>query len=254
MASGILGWLGFGKREKPSLNAPVARPKSEDLYFNTQLRDLAKKRIGGQDLGFGEDYLSKTTNPAIAQSNYRFRNETVPFLSGELSKRGIARSAGPGLATDVLGKAERQKGLDVDELVSKFYNLNELQKKQDFGQSLQLGQNLDTQQAGLLSDAAAEGERVRDLTVGQSNTRNARSDEMQGRTMQAIGALMNAVVPGSGMAFSSMRGSSGTPSMANFLQQKPTAKANVLSSDISKLSIEDLDAYNLEDMAKLFGG
>ena len=227
MSTGLLGFLGFGKREKPSLNAPVARPRSEDLYFNTQLRDLAKKRIGGQDLGFGEDYLSKTTNPAIAQSNYRFRNETVPFLSGELSKRGMARSAGPGLATDVLGKAERQKGLDIDELVSKFYNLNELQKKQDFGQSLQLGQNLDTQQAGLLSDAAAEGERVRDLTVGRSDTRNARSDKMQAAT---IGAIMNAIVPGSGMAFNSMAGPSGGVTAANPYRQQPSATANVLSS------------------------
>ena len=197
MAKGLLGFLGFSKRAKPSFNSPVARPTQEQLHFTPQLRDLVQRRVfKGQDLGYGEDFTSKATSPAIANLESSFQEKTLPFLSSELSKRGVARSAGAGLATDVLGRAELQKNRDVNELISRFQVLNENQKKQDYGQALKLGENMQTQQAGLLSDVAQEGERVRDLSVEQTNIQNKAADVRQGRTMQAIAALIGAAVGG----------------------------------------------------------
>jgi len=120
----------FKSSKKVNLTPDIPRPTQEQLYFTPSYRNLVDRRVNkGLDLGYGDDFVSKSANPAIANLENSFQQKTMPFLSSELSKRGVARSAGAGLATDVLGKAEHQKNLDVNELISKFYTLNEAHKK-----------------------------------------------------------------------------------------------------------------------------
>lgn len=196
---GLLSFLGFDKKEKPNLVSPVARPQAKDLYFNKTLRDYAKNRIDSEEnLGFGEDFTNRMSSPAIAQIDANFRERTLPTISSEASKRGIARSS---LVTDQIGRADLQRNRDIDEQVAKFQYLNELQKKTDRTQALTLGQNLDQQEAGLLSDAAAEGERVRDLTNQRAATNNQNSLNRQNSALQSLGSLISPVL---GDAYSSI--------------------------------------------------
>lgn len=243
MAKGLLGFLGFGKREKPNLVSPVARPAAESLYFNKSLRDLASSRMRGEGLGFGDDFVDKATNPVTVARTRRLREETIPTIANEASARGINRSS---LTVDRIGRAERDTQNDIDQLISNFEVLNRQQKKTDFGQGLQLGQNLDQQQAGLLSDAAAEGERVRDLTVGQANSRNAQADQRRDRTLQAIGTVVGSAAGGpigasiGGSIFKGNSANSVDSLMAQALGNNNPAKANVLGSSDDNSLIEEL--------------
>ena len=195
-----MSFLGiFGKKSKPNLTPDVSYPDQEGLAHTATLRDLFNRRVGkGQDLGFGEGYLDKATNPAIQSSQRRFQNETVPFLQNQLSARGVSRSAGSGLATDVLGKAAQEQQGQVDQLVSQFYHLNELQKKQDFGQALGVGENMQNQQAGMLTQKAAASERLNQRTQEASRHNDDIDQQRFSTVMQAVGAAMGVPISGGG--------------------------------------------------------
>ena len=202
----------FGKKSKPNLTPDVSYPDQEGLAHTATLRDLFNRRVGkGQDLGFGEGYLDKATNPAIQSSQRRFQQETVPFLQNQLSARGVSRSAGSGLAADVLGKAAQEQQGQVDQLVSQFYHLNELQKKQDYGQALQLGENMQNQQAGMLRDKASASERLSQRTQEQSRYNDQIDQQRFGTGMQAIGGLLGGL--GAGMGASGLSGAAGGGNM-----------------------------------------
>ena len=236
MAGGILGFLGFGKREKPNLVSPVARPQAGSLSQNATLRRIAQERLNsGTGLGFGEDFVNKSGNPQAQRMRQDFLKYTDPYISNQASSMGLGRS---NLALNRKALSAQENESNIDQMMADFYKMNEVQKKADYGQALQLGQNLDTQEAGLLSNAAAEGERVRDLTVGQSNARNAQADKMQGQTIQALGSLVGMVpgMGGVGTAFGALGGGGGNDVMS--LLQKfglgtkpPGPKTKTLSDD-----------------------
>ena len=200
MSSGLFGFLGFGKKDKPNLTQNYqAPPSAQSSPMWGTLSEFAKRRIAGEDTGFGENWLSKTTNPAIAQSNARFQEQTVPFLNSQLSSRGVSRSAGAGLATDILGRAERSQRRDIDSMVADFYRLNEMQKKTDQSEGVRVGENLQgtfLDQGNRIAEEFNQAERGNvDRTFDQSKIRNAEAVKRQNQT---IGAIMNMVVPGSG--------------------------------------------------------
>lgn len=203
MSSGLLSFLGFGRKEKPSLTQNyLSPPSAETAPLYGDLRNLAKKRINGEGLGFGDDFVNKATNSQAERMRSDYKNYTSPTLDAELSKRGIARSAGPGLATDIKTRALQTNQSDIDQLMERFYVLNEAQKKTDQTEGINLGNELDTQylnqgnnQASQFN-AAEAGNTAR--TVGVAATNNANSLKRQNQT---LGMLMNMAVPGSGMAF-----------------------------------------------------
>lgn len=183
----------FGKKSKPNLRPDIEPAPQESLFFSganpsANLRDIVKRRVfEGQDLGFGPDYLDKATNPAIQASQRRFQNETVPFIANQASARGLGRSS---IATDQMNKAAQEQQSQVDQMVAQFYHLNELQKKSDFGQALELGQNLNTQQERM-KQAQAEGSRdLRNQTVGQSRYNDQIDQQRFSTAMGALGPLV----------------------------------------------------------------
>lgn len=233
----------FGKKGKANLTPDVDHLQQSQLALTPQLRDVFKRRVTeGQDLGFGPDYLDKATNPAIKASQQRFQQETVPFLSNQLSARGVARSAGGGLATDVLGKAAQQQQSEVDQLVSQFYHLNELQKKQDFGQALDLGSNLNQQEERMAEARAMASERLSGRTQEQANTNAAIDRQTGNQILQAAGGavsggLLGTMAPlfGSIPGFGKMLqgGMQGLDKVAT----SPNTKLNILgSADKNKLA------------------
>lgn len=188
MAKGLFGFLGFGRREKPSLTPAFETPKQEELPFTAPLSQLARSRLKGEGLGYGEDFLGKSTNPAIAKLESSFQRSTLPRISSEASARGLGRSS---IVLDQIGQAEQEKNRDVADLISKFYVLNKAQEKQDLTEGMGLGERLQGQALDIGKTKAEESRNLRDVTLGQANARNARADQMQGLTLQALGGAVS---------------------------------------------------------------
>ena len=224
MAAGLLGFLGFGKRSKPNLTQNYqAPPSASSAPLFGGLKRLAERRLGGQDLGFGEDYLNKATNAPIASREARFNEIELPQLSSQLSSRGLARSAGPNLATDVLTRAGQNKERDINDLLAQFYQLNQVQRKADVTEGIRVGDQLNTQylnqgnQSSSQFNAAERGNTER--TAQSSATDNAAD---RARQNQVIGTLMNAIAPGSGQAFSGAGGGQ----IPNYMTNQPMPTVN----------------------------
>jgi len=232
-------FLGFGKK-KVNETPAIPMPTQEQLTLTKNLRDYALRGEGFEGKGYGEGFLSKATNPVIANKEAMFREQTLPGIQNQLSSRGVARSAGSGLATDMVLRAEAQKNRDIDELMSKFYVLNEQQKKSDQSQMLRTATGLQDQEAGMLENRAAASERQAIRDTSQNNAFNAQQDANLNRTVSAAlgaatggstggwsGALSGAqaaVSPtyasgtSAGGTTQSILGQSGTPEYASNLQ------------------------------------
>lgn len=249
----------FGSNKKVNSTIPeTVYPKQENLYMTPSLRQLAKQRVQagttGEEtpgVGYGADFLDKATSPAIKQIDYDMQTRTMPRINSELSKRGVSRSAGAGLSTDIIGQAQRQSNLDIENLISKFQVLNEEQKKQDITEGIGLGQNLNNQEAGMLTNQAnADASRryaQTGIDIGQADKENTPSPLVSG----GIGALLNVVAPGSGTLASSFLNSSqknnyqdvsSIPSLAQYMRDPTTA--NILkgskSDEVFQLIMERL--------------
>jgi len=182
------------KTKKQNLTPQFSNPNASDAPNFGSLSQLAKQRIQagttGEEtpgVGFGQDFVSKTTNPVIAQRNATFREQTMPFLSSQLSARGVGRSGGTGLATGIVGQAELQKNRDVDEIFSKMFQLNEAQKKQDITQGIGVGQGLDSNFLNQGNLKASAAERLANVTAADSVRRESQ-DRQNAMRIGAVGA------------------------------------------------------------------
>lgn len=240
MASGILGFLGFGKKDKPNLTPSRQYPDASLAPNYQSLNDLSKQRIQagitGQEtpgVGFGPDFLGKATNPAIANIDYNFQNRTLPQLNSELSKRGVARSAGAGLATDVIGRADQQRNLDVNNLMSQFFTLNKQQKKNDITQGIGVGQGQDSEFLNQQNLQAQAAENQVNRNVSQANLNNQNALNRQNQTLQAAG-----------QGISMLGGTQGVQSLLSKIGLSPSlgtsgVKTNISGSD--QPSIDEVD-------------
>ena len=194
MASGLLGFLGFGRKSKPNLTqAYKSPPSAESAPLYGDLRNLASRRISGQDVGFGEDFVNKSTNAQAKRMRADYEGYVSPALDAELSKRGVARSAGPGLATDIKTRALQTNQSDIDQLMERFFVLNEAQKKTDVTEGIRVGDQLNTQYLNQGNEAASQfnaAERGNtERTAGVAAANNAADRSRQNQTLQAAGSL-----------------------------------------------------------------
>lgn len=240
-----MAFLGFGKRRKPNLTPDVGfkMPSEVNSGLYTPLSDLAKRRIQagytGEDapgVGFGPDFLNRATSPAIASREARFRETEMPQLSSELSKRGVSRSVGPGLASDVITRAGQSKERDINELIARFQVLNEAQKKTDITQGIGVGQDILGQDISQANRQAEASERLVGRTAERATQFNADDKERQQRV---ISALAGAITGGTSGGFS------GAASGATAGLAKGSPQANTLSN---------MDDKILELLEKLYGG
>lgn len=186
-------FLGFGKK-KVNETPSIPMPTQDQLTLTKNLRDYALTGAGFEGKGYGEGFLSKATNPVIANKEAMYREQTLPGINNQLSARGVARSAGSGLATDMINRAEQAKNRDIDELMSKFYVLNEQAKKADQTQMLGTATGLQDQEAAMLADRAQASERQAIRDTSQNNAFNAQQDANLNRT---VSAALGAVTGGS---------------------------------------------------------
>lgn len=244
----------FSKKSKPNLTPDVAMPKLDDLPFTNNdasargysLRDFAANRISGKTpVGFGEDFLSRTTNAPIASREARFTNQEMPFINSQLSARGVGRSAGRGLATDVVNQASLQKERDIQDLLSQFYLMNELQKKTDMTQALNLAKDINVQAGNLETNRASASERLSERTADQTNLRNEQSRQ----DADSIGNVLASMAIGGVTGGMGGGGSSGALTGAlGGAQTSISPQANIAGSESS------LDELIAEYMRRQQGG
>lgn len=228
----------FGKKAKINLTPDVNPPNQEDLFFTTKLRDLASRRIAGNDLGFGPEFLDKATNPTIQGIERNFSQNTLPRLSSQLSARGVNRSIGPGLATDVLSRAEGDKNQGISELLSQFYTLNETQKKADFGQALDLSKGLQDQQASMLNNKALASERLSQRTQDQANTNAAVDRDTASKVLSMISSVV-----GGPIGAMATGGFKSNPIVANVMGQ-PISNSQTIQGGLNAIASQTLDSYS----------
>lgn len=176
----------FKSKKKPNLTPSIVPMDYGNLYHTPELRQFASDRISGKTAGFGDDYVSKTANPVIASREARFNEIEMPQLNSQLSSRGLARSAGPNLATDVITRAGQQKERDVNEIMAQFYQLNEAQKKRDVTEGVGVAQNSQGQQERMQAAQAAESRRQIEQTAAQQRA----YEDMDRGNLDKIGALL----------------------------------------------------------------
>jgi len=189
-----------GKKKKVNLTPDIPYASQEQLFFTSpnaskegySLKDFAAKRIKGEGLGFGEDFLDRSTSAPIKSREARFRENELPAINSQLSARGLARSAGPNLATDVLARAEAGKERDINDLISQFYVLNERQKKSDQSEGLRLAESLQGEQRGMLDNMAAASERLVGRNIAERDSRATSQAAAGQNILSSIGGFVGA--------------------------------------------------------------
>jgi len=200
--------FGRGNQIKPT-TATTRRfgiPASDtlrDVAGTKEFRTLAQRSTQaalGQDPkfgGFGEDFLSRATNPAIQGRLNRLREVEIPEISSAASARGLGRST---IATGQIQRAGTEASRDIDQLVSNFFVLNEAQRKTDINQGIGVGER--QQNFELLSNQARANldttDINRNLNVQQANqtTENAAQARLLQTVLAAAGAGAGALGAG----------------------------------------------------------
>ena len=233
----------FAKKSKPNLTPDKSPMAFGSSAYTPTLRDFAQKRIRGEGAGFGDDFVNKMTNPTTASREARFQNDEVPFINNQFSSRGLARSAGGGMVTDTLNKANQSKNRDIDEMMAKFDYLNRVQTKQDISEGVRVGQQQQGAEFAQSNEEAAASRNLRDATVGQQNLKNQQNMD----TANSIGNAALGVLGGPagqamsiGNAFKSSQGggtnSFGVPGVTGAI------------SPVKSLTIDDIDSSTMSGM------
>lgn len=182
MAFNLLKMLGMqpkGRDLTQEMNLIKNAPKPPSSIFGVPatktLNDMVLAALQrGEGLGYGEDFVNKTTSPLVAQREARFTNQELPFMEGEYSGRGLGRST---LAARDIGQASAQKERDINEVMANAILMNEQQKKADLARNQQaaltLGQ-LETGQQGLAAgEEASRNQQIASLFGNQAAQQKA---------------------------------------------------------------------------------
>lgn len=167
----LLSSLFKTKKVNLTPDVPYKTPDQASPHEVPLLRDFANRRIAGNDLGFGPEFVDKTTNPVANSMRRNFEQFTAPKISSNYSARGLGRSS---LAANEQGRAQGDVEANIGNLMAQNYALNEAQKKTDQTQALNLGQNLANMDIGQSDKIAGASERLANATAQDARAREAR--------------------------------------------------------------------------------
>ena len=252
----------FKSKKKPNLTPGIVPMDYGNLYHTPELRQFASDRISGKTAGFGDQFVDKASNPVIASREARYREQEIPQLSSQLSARGLARSAGPNLATDVLTRAGQQKERDINEVLAQFYTLNEAQKKRDIGEGVGVAERSSGQQERMQAAQARESRTQIEQTAAQQ-----RAYEQQDRgDLDRIGAMVATAIGGLSGGFGGGTSPTMLGSMPNVGQVSTYGTANIPqgfsslrmpsvgSNILGQTSSSQLRGLDVQSLLGLLGG
>lgn len=240
------------KKKKPSLTpdvTPLMPSQINPKQYNS-LQDLSLKYQAGP--GFGDDFMSKTSNPSIKASTDYFNDYTMPKLSSALSARGVNRSVGPGLASDVISRAGKEQQNYVDEILAQNYRLNEIQKKNDVQFGANLGQNILSGDVQAQQHQASASERLANATAAQQMGFYNQDRQMAGNLVTAGAQLF---APNLSKAFEAPQPNSVNSSLSQLGVPSVSGSISpVATRTIDSVPSSSLDAMSIQQLLMLFGG
>lgn len=134
--------------------------------------DTLNKRIlaalnQGQNIGFPEGYVDKSTSPFVASRESGFRNKELPFINEQFGARGLSRST---LAARGVNDAFAQKERDINELIANAYLQDLTQRKTDTARYEGLAGDFAGKEAQLKANAtlAARAAAMEDYELGSA--------------------------------------------------------------------------------------
>lgn len=135
----------FGRRSKEDVQLPtLTLPAFADYPVTQSLEKQILSGLAGQGIGYGDDFVSKSTSPMIAQLKADFPD--VQRASAEaFSGRGLGRSS---LAAREQGELQAQQNRDINSLIAQATLQNLQQQKADESRYQNLGMQFGQQQSG----------------------------------------------------------------------------------------------------------
>lgn len=224
MAFNIMKMLGLERKDPVIGDSSRTYQSLTEIPVGSTLNDTILGALKeGKGIGFGSDYTSRVTNPAVAQREYRFAKKELPALSGELSGRGLGRSS---IAGQQIGESMGQKERDINSYLAEAYAQDEAQKKLDQARYENLGMQwtgAEAKQKGAYTTQAREDE------ANQLEREYAKSAEKQQNINDSFAMALKygvplALAPFTGGASLSGLGASGLGDLSKMLGQVKEAE------------------------------
>jgi len=170
----------FGYQDKK----PNISPMGLRGYTDTSTGSALNQRIlgalnQGQNIGYGEDFVNRSTSPMVAQMRADLPNLTRD-VEDYYASRGLSRSTP---AARQIGEVRAQHGRDINSILANAYLMNEQQKKSDIGRY----ENLANTVAG--QDLSSENAKLADI----ENAKRANYEAGIARDTANTGALNRAI-------------------------------------------------------------
>lgn len=188
--------FGLGKKSPdlgPIMQAPVQKQLTE-FPTGAALNERILAALKGQGLGFDPSFVERTTSPVAAQREARFKEQEMPFLTSEMSGRGLGRST---IAQEGVRRAVGAKERDINELIANAYYQNEIQKAADKARYEQAAQQFAMGESDISGKVAGEKVRREELGLGFEQARRAEDADLNARIWSGLLSLgASAVIPG----------------------------------------------------------
>lgn len=193
-AFSLVKFLGLGKKSPDIPPTKTTLPPASLTGFPTgqALNEAILAGLRGEGVGFGEQFVSRTTSPLVAERKAFLREEELPLISGELSARGLGRSS---IAGQEIGRAGTRAGRDINTIIAQAVLLNEQQKKADIARLRGEAFGFAGAEAGLATTRAGEETRrfetERGLGIGAEQARKLSDEATLNKIIATTAALLS---------------------------------------------------------------
>lgn len=181
------------KKRDVSLGGTTPFQSLTEIPVGKELNQVILQGLAGKGLGFDPSFITRGTSPVVAQREARFQEEELPFLSSEMSARGLGRST---IAGESLRRAGAQKERDINQILAEAYQKQEIQKAQDRARIQDLAKQWTGMEAAQKSAAAQDEMARRGYQIGTEQARDAA--EQQNLNQMIGGALAVGAAPFTG--------------------------------------------------------
>lgn len=212
-----MSWLSslFSPSQKRDTTYTGTKPVTtlQSVTGGPEYYNAISRRLGGQDVGYGDEFANQASNPIIKRMQSNFKSYELPELYSELSASGRRRSSG---GFDQIRRAYQEQGLAEGDVYSGLYRENEGVKRKEISDALaRMG-------AYAADEANLVGQRA-DFDMGDYKNQLSQANSQKQEGNAAFGRLLGTAALGiqgiGGM--SGMGGGGGTSMMSqNYAPQQ----------------------------------
>jgi len=140
----------FGSEKKDTTyNGPKPITTLNQVQGGPEYYQTILDRMYGRNVGFGDDYASKYSNPIIQNMRSQFTDYQLPELKSELSATGRRRGSG---GFDQIRRAYNEQGLQEGDVYSRLQQRNEDQMRNEINDAMGRVGDFAKNEAGLFNN------------------------------------------------------------------------------------------------------